>query len=513
MKQKTNPVIYSDFPDIDVIRVQDTYYMISTTMHFMPGCDVLKSYDLMNWEFVAHVYDELENTPSQRLDENLNIYGKGMWAPSFRFHNGKFYICFAANDTRCTYLFTATSPDGPWEKHTIDGFYHDSSLFFDDDGKVYIIYGNKTLRITELDTDIKAPKFGGLNRVIAEDENRIYLGFEGCHMYKYNGKYYLFSCHWLSYGTQRKSQVCFVADSLESEFKYKTIIDDDMGFHNMGVAQGGMVDTPDGDWYAFMFQDRGAVGRVPIIMPMRMDDDFPVIESVPHVLSIPSTRPDYEYQPLNGDDDFYYKPDADGKVTLKSFWQFNHIPKNDLWSVTERSGAFRMYSGKVCKNLVQSYNTLTQRTIGPKSSGTITIDGSNLKNGDYAGIAAFQGCYGAIALTKDNGQYYLVMLNKVAKNEGVSGDFDYTEPATEHARMPLDSPIVTVMARTDFEDKKDEATFVYKDSEQWQQLGITHKLYFKLDHFTGCRFGLFLFSTEQTGGSVDFTNFKYYTRA
>ncbi len=141
MKTKQNPVLYTDFPDPDIIRVGDTYYLASTTMHFMPGCDILRSYDLMNWEFVSHVYETLEDIPGHRLEGGAHIYGQGMWAPSLRYHQGVFYICFTANDTQKTYLFMAGDPAGPWEKTNIEGFYHDNSLFFDDDGRIYIVYG------------------------------------------------------------------------------------------------------------------------------------------------------------------------------------------------------------------------------------------------------------------------------------------------------------------------------------------------------------------------------------
>lgn len=90
MKTKLNPVLYTDFPDPDIIRVGDTYYLASTTMHFMPGCDILRSYDLMNWEFVSHVYETLEDIPGHRLEGGAHIYGQGMWAPSLRYHEGFF---------------------------------------------------------------------------------------------------------------------------------------------------------------------------------------------------------------------------------------------------------------------------------------------------------------------------------------------------------------------------------------------------------------------------------------
>lgn len=513
MERKSNPIINSDFPDPDIIRVGDTYYMASTTMHYMPGCDILRSYDLMNWEFVGHAYETLDDTLGHRLEGTEQIYGQGMWAPSFNYHNGVFYINFTANDTHKTYLLTAQNPVGPWKKRTIEGFYYDSSLFFDDDGRVYIVYGNKELYLTELDSEINGPKEGGLHRLIVRDEDRVNLGYEGSHLYKKDGRYYLFTCHMLAYGNAWKSEDCFIADSLEGEFKGKCMIDDDMGYHRLGVAQGGIVDTPQGDWYAFMFQDRGALGRAPMVMPVHFDEEgFPIVAvdgKVPETVSIPSTRPDYKYEPLNGNDDFFYTPDKEGNVQLKLYWQFNHNPVKELWSVTDRPGAYRIYSGKICSSLVYGYNTLTQRAFGPESEAWVTVDGSRMKDGDYAGISAFMGCYGAVALTKDQGKYFLVMLGKPAQNDTVFGDLDYLDPATEYERIVIDANRVVLKVHTDFTDKVDEATFYYLVDGEWKNIGIKQKQYFKMDHFTGCRFGLFLFSTKQTGGYVDFMEFRY----
>lgn len=105
--KRTNPVINSDFPDPDIIRVEDTYYMASTTMHYMPGCDILRSFDLMNWEFVTHAYETLAENEAYQLANEKEAYGKGMWAPSFCFHNGTFYITFTSNDLQKTVLLTS----------------------------------------------------------------------------------------------------------------------------------------------------------------------------------------------------------------------------------------------------------------------------------------------------------------------------------------------------------------------------------------------------------------------
>ena len=506
-----NPIIPSDFPDPDIIRVGDTYYMASTTMYFMPGCDILRSFDLVNWELLCHAYDTLEDTPGHRLAGCSHIYGQGMWAPSLRYHEGSFYLSFSANDTHTTYLLTATDPAGPWEKLTIRGFYHDGSLLFDDDGRVYIAYGHRQLYLTELAPDLSGPMKGGLHRLLISDAGDADLGYEGTHLYKKDGLYYLFTCH-MAAGA-RKTEDCFISSSLAGDFSGRCIIDDDMGYRDLGVAQGGMVDTPDGHWYLFMFQDRGAVGRSPVLLPMVFDGEgFPTLPDgrVPLKVSAGSTHPAHSYAPLNGDDDFLYAPDECGKIRLKPFWQFNHNPAAGLWSVTDRPGAYRIYSGKVCHSLALAQNTLTQRACAPESTAWVTVDGSGLGNDDYAGICALIGCYGAVAITREAGKYYLVMLSRPADNVSVGADPNYLEPAVEYGRIPMPSPLVTLKVHAVFSDVCDTALFSYRDHGDWRSIGIPQPLYFKLDHFTGCRFGLFLFSTRATGGYADFMRFRYW---
>ena len=190
-----NPIIPMDYPDPDIIRVDDTYYMVSTTMYFFPGCEILRSYDLLHWEHAGFVYDRLDSTDRQTLSGKENAYGNGMWAASLRYHDGLFYIVFVANDTHKTYLYTAKDVNGPWKKSEMEGFFHDNSLFFDDDGKVYIVYGNREIYLTELSKELTSPQENGLHRLVVKDSDDAYLGYEGSHMYKIDGKYYIFFIH------------------------------------------------------------------------------------------------------------------------------------------------------------------------------------------------------------------------------------------------------------------------------------------------------------------------------
>lgn len=279
---ESNPILNLDYPDPDVIRVGDIYYMVSTTMHFMPGGEILRSYDLLHWEHVTFIYNELEKTEQQMLVNGKNAYGKGMWAASIRYHKGLFYVCFVANDTGKTYLFTAKDIEGEWKRKEIEGFYHDCSLLFDDDNKIYIAYGNKDIYITQLKEDLSGPMPGGFHRMVVSDEGNPRLGYEGTHFYKINGKYYLFFIH-SKREEWRRVEACFTAETLDGEFVGKDIFDDDMGYCNQGIAQGGIVDTLDGKWYGIMFQDRGAVGRIPVITPVTWENDFPVFGEGGHL--------------------------------------------------------------------------------------------------------------------------------------------------------------------------------------------------------------------------------------
>jgi len=506
MKQyPANPLTRLDYPDVDVIRVDDTYYMVSTTMYFMPGCEILRSYDLVHWEHAAYVYDRLDSTPRQTLDDGA-IYGQGMWAASLRYHNGKFYVCFVANDTHRTYLYTADSIDGPWTKQYIEGFYHDCSLFFEDDGRVFIIYGGRQIHLTELKPDLSAPLPGGIDRIIVTDPWKHNLGYEGSHFYKINGKYYLTLIHSLETHWMR-TEACYVSDSLDGEFTGGEALCHDMNYCGSGVAQGGIVDTPDGDWFAVLFQDRGAVGRIPILVPVHWENDMPVFGvngEVPEDISVKSTRPEHEYEPLVCSDDFRTASDDRrlyGTFGLKSAWQFNHEPDLSLVTVDREKGQFRIRTDRVVDDVTKAKNTLTQRMAWPGCSGEVTVDVSSLNEGDYAGLCALQSCYGFAAVTKRDGQNVIVMVSAQPDGREIT--------VTECAAVPTAADTVKFRIDADFDHMKDEARFFYDDGNGWCQIGGVHKMHYRLDHFTGYRFALFACSTEQAGGEAAFSDFVY----
>ena len=485
-----NPLTQMDFPDPDIIRVGDTYYMISTTMYFMPGGVILRSYDLIHWEYCTRLYDILEDTPRQRLEDG-NAYGAGMWAATLRYHKGTFYVIFVANDTRKTYLYRAETIEGPWRRSEIAGFYHDCSLLFDDDDRVYLVYGNKQIHLVELDAALTGPKEGGLQRVIADFGDSDYLGYEGSHLYKINGKYYLFMIHSRK-DRWRRVETCLMSDSLTGDFTGGIVMDDDMGRTDAGVAQGAIVDTPDGRWYAILFQDVGAVGRIPVLMPMAWENDRPVLGldgRIPQTICNLTTRPGYTYQPLWCSDDFTASRLADP-------WEWNHIPQLDL--VTLGGGQLRIRTGKVASCLTQTQNILTQRSLLPACAAEVTLDASSMQAGDAAGLCVLQSCWGWIGLCRDEAGYRLVMQSRQSED---------SEAGVERLSLPWASDTVRLRAEMHFSPDADWATFFYWEQDGWQPLGKPHQLYFRLDHFTGNRFGLFVQSTQQAGGEAVFSQF------
>ncbi len=489
-----NPITGMDFPDMDVIRVDDTYYMVSTTMYFMPGGVILRSYDLIHWEYCTRIYDVLEDTPRQRLEDG-DAYGAGMWAATLRYHKGTFYVVFVANDTHKTYLYRAENIEGPWRKSIIEGFYHDSSLLFDDDDRVYLVYGNKEIWLVELNSELTAAKEGGLCRMIADSGESSYLGYEGSHLYKINSKYYLFMIHSRK-DRWRRVETCLMSDSLTGDFTGGIVMDDDMGRTDAGVAQGAIVDTPDGRWFALLFQDSGAVGRIPMLMPMSWEDDLPVLGldgKIPQQVCNLSTRPGHVYAPLWGSDDF-------AAPCLKPWWEWNHIPQLDLVQLGD--GALRIRTGKVSQALTAVPNILTQRAVMPACAAEVTLDASALQVGDMAGLCVLQSCWGAIGLSKGADGHCLVLQtrNRADAPEGV-----------ERASLPWAEPTVRLRIEMHFSPERDVARFFYQSEAGWQPLGEAHELFFLLEHFTGNRFGLFAWSRQQAGGEACFSRFVMQT--
>lgn len=645
----TNPFIYADAPDNDVIRVGNVYYMTSTTMHMNPGVPIMKSYDLVNWEIVNYVYDTYASGDAQNLNNGQNEYGKGSWASSLRFNNGIYYVSFGSNSTGKTYIYqTSNIESGPWTSSVLGSYYHDASLLFDN-GQVFLVYGADNISLIELTPDARAIKPGGINQVIISGASNIagssfIVKAEGAHIQKINGYYYIFLICWPS-GSGR-TQLTYRSASLTGSYTGQVSLNDS------GIAQGGIVDTPSGSWYAMLFRDSGAIGRMPYLVPVSWLGNWPVFGTggkAPRTLNMPAegypvkkvyasdeftsasasaelivnggfeeaaispwtnnntaivastaadrysgsrslqvtgrqqtgagpkqdltskvtpgavytfsakvkyttgpasktfnldiqNGPSYtgitilgsatvtkgEWGTIQGtytlpagadlsktfvfvETPYHATPDATndlmdfyvddvsfaGSVStgagLAKVWQWNHNPDPAKWSLTQRPGFMRLTTGKVSSSILEARNTLTQRTFGPKSTGITALETSGMKDGDYAGLAAFQAKYGFVGVKMSGNSKSIVMVN------AGSGSM------AEVANVPLSQNRVYLKVVCDFTNQADKAYFYYSlDGSNWTAVGNTLQMSYTLPHFMGYRFALFNYATKSAGGFVDF---------
>jgi beta-xylosidase len=490
--QAHNPIIFADVPDMSMVRVGDTYYMSSTTMHMSPGVPIMKSKDLVNWKLISYAYDTLVSNDEMNLNNGKSTYGRGSWASSIRYHNGTYYVSTFAATSGKTHIYSTKNIDkGPWKAVSFRPSFHDHSLFFDDDGRVYLIYGAGKLRLVELNADASGIKPGTTEQVIIDNASapagtNINLQAEGSQLYKVNGKYYLFNITWPRGGM--RTVVIHRADKITGPWEGR------LGLQDLGVAQGGLISTPKGEWYAYLFRDFGAVGRIPYLVPVKWEDGWPVLGvngKVPQTLNLPESKG--LIPGIVKSDEFNRKK---GEPALPLAWQWNHNPDNKLWSVTERKGFMRLKTGRTDTSFLLAKNTLTQRTIGPVCSGSTSIDVSNMKDGDFAGLCLLQKNYGIVGVRVEGDKKTIVMINATGGKP------------VETQTIPLNQNKIYFKAECDFTDKKDIADFYYSlNGTSWTPIGTQLKMAYTLPHFMGYRFGLFNYATKNVGGFVDFDYF------
>ena len=514
-----NPMLWADVPDPDVIRVGDTFYLVSTTMHLMPGAPVMKSKDLKNWETVGYIFDKLTDSPKYDLQQGT-VYGRGQWATSLKYHNGKFYALLAPNEQGAmgdTYIFSAEKAEGPWTIVSRMRHFHDCSLFFDDDDRVYVVYG--TGELMELKKDLSDVIEGTYMRIFQREPDESGL-LEGSRVIKHNGKYYLLMISHAYAPGQHRREVCYRADDIHGPWEKQVILESEFGGFSY-EAQGTIVDSPDGDWYGIIFQDRGGVGRVLTVMPCRWINGWPMLGDENG--KVPDTvRAFRSGEPVTG----IVKADDFSSSKLGLHWQWNHNPDDKAWSLTERPGFLRLKTNRVVPNIYLALNTLTQRMEGPTCSGAIVMDLSKMKDGDCAGLAAFNSDTGALTIKKQGKRLVLEMSEQTVRLKGQDKEIDNVEEKviesvdlTSHL-SPLTSKKIWLRIDGDFRPAsngrfmggRDAANFYYSlDGEQWTQIGTKdYRMRFDWQRFfMGTKFGIFNYATKASGGYVDIDAFDY----
>ena len=505
----TNPLFYDEFSDPDIIRVGNDFYLTGTTMHSMPGLPVLHSRDLVNWRLLTYAFERLDLGPDFRLEDGQEIYGQGIWAPCLRYRGGIFHI-FSNINRHATQHFYAADPAGPWARAEMRGAFHDLSVLFDDDGKAYILWGYQGINFAQLNDE--------LTDILPETQRVIIpsgagMG-EGAHFYKINGTYFITSA-WFA---GRMRMPCARADRPEGPYQVNPAIsaDEDFGLAEgwrlagrqfppferiapdparsgrMSLHQGGIVDTPTGEWWGFSMMDYNSVGRLTCLSPVTWQDGWPYFGLPGNLGRTPRTW----VKPATGvsqppaavfarDDDF-------GGPRLNPLWQWNHLPDDARWSLHERPGWLRLQALPAA-DFWWARNTLTQRAVGPVSSATVELDASGLAEGGHAGLALLNCPYAWLGVRRRQDELVLEQ---------------YEQSSAITARLPLAGERIWLRARCDFLRERGEFSYS-EDGAHFLPLGAAFDLIFQLKTFQGVRFALFHYiSGAQPGGWADFRRFR-----
>ena len=512
----SNPLFFDEFSDPDMIRVGSDYYLTGTTMHTSPGLPVLHSKDLVNWTLLSYASDRLDLGTEFRLENGKDIYGRGIWAPSFRHHNGVFYI-FANVTGFPTLVYTASKPTGPWKRTTMKRGFHDLSVLFDDDGKKYIAWGYRDIRIAQLNDTLDDIIPGTERAPFGQDS----IMGEGAHFLKINGMYYIISA-WYAGGFRMP---CARAKSPFGPYEILDSISTGEAFgitqgyrlrsdkggkfdisapdpRRDGIAtaihQGGIVDTKNGEWWGYSMMDANSIGRLTCLSPITWQDGWPMFGLPGNIGRTPRTW----VKPTTGARTKptapYTRSDSFKGPKLANVWQWNHHPDDSKWSLKTRRGWLSL-TPQQAPDFWHAKNTLTQRAIGPKSTATVTLDSTKLAPNDVAGLALLNHPYAWIgARCTASGEHQLLMFHQESGKETI---------------IPLARPIVHIRVVCDFLTER--AQFEWSlDEKTWEGLGAQFRMVFQLRTFQGIRYALFAYNTlGNSGGRADFSNFTVHEPA
>jgi beta-xylosidase len=483
-----NPVLYADYPDPDIIRVSNDFYMVSTTFADSPGLTLLHSKDLVNWEILSHAATNLDGGSVYNMVGGT-AYRAGFWASSLRYYNGTFYLL--ANPTFAnSRIYYATNAAGPWQYYQLNQVTYDPGLFIETNGTGYIVYGYSPAQsVALLNANFSA--------IVSVSNNVLSSGGEGTHVVKRGSYYYAFNANpgvWPyqlrcsratnMFGPWETNHVCLTATT--------------------GGHQGAIVDLDDTgtNWYGFVHQDSGAVGRMTRIGPVYWSSNWPVFgtASTSNQMGASYTKPvlgQTVMQPPTSDEFT--------NTTLGMQWQWNHNPDNTKWSLTARPGYLRLMPTQA-SNFWVARNTLTQKGQGPWSRGGVKLDLSQMQAGEVCGLGTLGLTNGQIAVTCDSsGKRFLTMNILVPTNSAGTGVFQ-----TNCGSAAVVGTNVYLRTDLDFQVNVGQCAYSF-DGANWATLGPRFNLGFDITYstFQGEKFALFCYNTNASTGCVDVDWFHF----
>lgn len=502
----TQPLLWQDLADIDLIRVNETYYYSASTMHFSPGAPILRSYDLVNWEYLSHSVPSLDfGVPAFDLDGG-NVYNQGIYASSLGYHEaaGIFYWVGCMQSVGKTYVYTSPAIEGPWEQTSViaDYCFYDAGLLIDDDGTLYVAYSqwvangtDAKVRVAQLTNNLQVQQAQVVFNTTEE------IGYiEGARFYKIDDSYYI----WLTNPVVGRGQI--VIRSTTGPFgTYDEWhrISANSGEPVPGAGppfQGALIDTPEGDWWYMAFVDRWPGGRLPVLAPITWDED-----GWPNVVFVEENTwgSTYPYPLLHRDVAPIVGTDYFSGTILGPQYEWNHNPDSSKWAVAD---GLTLWTASVTDDFFMARNTLTHRILGPSSTATMELDVSSMADGDYAGLVVFRYNAGSIGVAKSQNVTVIQMMdnNLMDPNDG----WHTTNKGEVIESVDFEGESVWLRVVCDVSGSPAYSSFSYStDGADFASLGQTHTTLDGEVYFVGSRYGVFNYATKEIGGSVTVTSF------
>lgn len=476
-----NPVLNADYSDPDVIRVGKKYYMVASDFHFM-GMQVLESDDMVNWKIISQIYDRFD---LPMWDSNMR-YAGGSWAPSIRYHDKKFWVYFCTPHEGL-FMSTAENPEGPWSPlHCVKAVekWEDPCPLWDDDGQAYLahsLHGAGPIIIHKMSSDGKE---------LLDEGVTVYRGpvAEGPKFLKKDGWYYISIPEG---GVTSGWQTVLRSRNIYGPYENKRVLETGTTAVN-GPHQGSLVETREGEWWFYHFQETHPLGRVVHLQPASWKDGWPVIgvdydgngvgEPV-HVWKKPAVKVKNSEPFLPQSSDNF----EDGTKGLQ--WQWNHNPHDAYWSLTERDGWLTIRAQK-SEGLAMAHNMLTQKCMGFVGTATVSLDITEMADGQRAGLLAIGNLFYGIGVLKEDGKCYIYVDDK--NQVTLMKEIDQNE----------------ITLSVTYDANRNIFRFAYgKDKESLVAYGPEFSL--RSGFWKGARVGLYTYNILGDAGKAHFDGFDY----
>lgn len=406
-----NPVLHADYSDPDVCAVGGDYFLTASSFNCIPGLPILHSKDLVNWKIVNYALKKVE--PVEYYNEAR--HGKGVWAPSIRFHEGMYYIYWGDPDFGI-FMVKTRDPYGEWDKPVLvkagKGMI-DPCPLWDDDGRVYLAHAwagsrakfNSVLTVCELNKEGTAVISDPV--LVFDGNDGVNHTIEGAKFYKRNGFYYLFAP---AGGVVSGWQLVMRSKDVYGPYEARIVMAQGKTDIN-GPHQGGWVDTPAGESWFLHFQDKGAYGRVLHLNPMKWVNDWPVIgvdkdgdgcgDPVSRYRK-PKTDKTYPIETPVESDEFDTR-----KLGLQWEWHANY---QDVFGFTTNMGYARIYGHELSphfKNFWEVSNLLMQKFPAEEFTATAKLKVSAKDDGQLSGLIIMGLDYSWIGVEKQGEKFLL----------------------------------------------------------------------------------------------------------